>query len=290
MLTNKSYFNFLRDLEYVQTILELSDLQMAEFLNVERSTYIRWKDDKISPSLEKVSFFYNLIYQKGIRLNKLKDELYKDFNNDKNIILFHGSRNGLIGNPTIKYGNENKDFGKGFYMGESFFNSASFVATSTSSSIYVGIFNKENTKIKTFDVSLKWMITIIFFRGKLDEYKNSNFVKEIIDELKDVDVIIAPTADNTMYSIIDDFSLGKITIDQALASLSANGLGKQYVFLNDNVLNNNLKIIDHLFLTKYEKDECIVKRNEESEIGRNKVKIALRMNAGKGKYIDELFE
>lgn len=73
------------------------------------------------PSLERIYSFYNLIYQKGIRLNKLKEELYQDLNNESNIVLFHGSRNGLIGNPTIKYGNENKDFGKGFYMSESFF-------------------------------------------------------------------------------------------------------------------------------------------------------------------------
>lgn len=183
-----------------------------------------------------------------------------------------------------------KILGKAFIWANLFFNAASFVSTSTTSSIYVGLFNKENVKIKTYDVSLKWMLAVIYFRGKLDEYRNSNFIKEIIEELNGIDVIIAPIADNTMYSIIDDFSNGKITIDQALASLSVNRLGKQYVFLNDNVLNNNLKIIDHLFLTNYEKDECIVKRNEESEIGRNKVKIALRMNAGKGKYIDELFE
>lgn len=91
-----------------------------------------------------------------------------------------------------------------------------------SSSVYIFDFNKENIKLKEFNVSEEWMLLIAYFRGKLDEYKDSKTIKELLKNLKDIDVIVAPIADNTMYTILDDFIQGKITNQQCLNALSAN--------------------------------------------------------------------
>ena len=74
-------------------------------------------------------------------------------------------------------------------------------------------------------------------------------------EGKDVDVIIAPIADNSMYSIISDFIEGGITDEQCINALSANRLGRQFVILNDRILNNNVKIIKESFLCEEEKHQ-----------------------------------
>ena len=134
------------------------------------------------------------------------------------------------------------------------------------------------------------MLLIAYYRGRLEEYSDSKYIKELKDELNDIDVVIAPIADNTMYTTLDDFINGKITDLQCLNALSANRLGKQYVLLNDKVINNNLKMLERCFYCQNERKDYQAYRLKENEIGKNKVKIALREYAGKGKYIEELFK
>ena len=134
------------------------------------------------------------------------------------------------------------------------------------------------------------MLLIAYYRGRLEEYKNSKLIKELVNELKDIDVVIAPIADNTMYTTLDDFISGKITDLQCLNALSANRLGKQYVFLNDNIIKNNLIMLERCFYCQSERTDYQSYRLKENEIGKNKVKIALREYAGKGKYIEDLLK
>ena len=204
--------------------------------------------------------------------------------------MFHGAKLELNGDPSIEYSDDKKDFGKGFYLGESFEQSASFVVGYKKSSVYVFDFNRSNINIKKFNASKEWMILIAYFMGRLEEYKDSNYIKELLNNIKDIDVIIAPIANNTMYTILDDFINGKITDLQCLNALSANRLGKQYVFLNDKVINKNLKMLERCFYCGHERNDYESLKLKENEIGKNKVIIALREFAGKGKYIEELLK
>ena len=52
------------------------------------------------------------------------------------VILYHGSKSGIRG-PVAPISREHCDFGKGFYLGESLFQSASFVSSNKDSSIYI---------------------------------------------------------------------------------------------------------------------------------------------------------
>ena len=204
--------------------------------------------------------------------------------------MFHGAKLELNGDPSIEYSDDKKDFGKGFYLGESFEQSASFVVGYKKSSVYIFDFNRSNINIKKFNVSKEWMILIAYFMGRLEEYKDSNYIKELLNNIKDIDVIIAPIANNTMYTILDDFINGKITDLQCLNALSANRLGKQYVFLNDKVINKSLKMLERCFYCEHERNDYESLKLKENEIGKNKVIIALREFAGKGKYIEELLK
>ena len=284
------YFDFLKDINYSKIVLGLNDSKMSEYLNISRITLNRWTNQKCTPEYDTLEKIYNKFYDSSIYLNRVKEEMYNSSLKDNNIILFHGAKSEIIGNPSIKYSEENKDFGKGFYLGETFEQSASFVVSYDKSSIYVFDFDMNNLKIKEYNVSKEWMLLIAYFRGKLEEYKDSKYIKTLIDELKDVDVVIAPIANNTMYTILDDFISGIITDLQCLNALSANRLGKQYVFLNDNAINNNLKMLERCFYCQNERKDYQSYRLKENEIGKNKVKIALREYAGKGKYIEDLFK
>ena len=103
-------------------------------------------------------------------------------------------------------------------------------------------------------------------------------------------MIIAPIADNSMYSIINEFIEGSITDLQCINSLSANRLGKQYVILNDSTLNNNVEIIRKSFICKLEKEDYEINKDIETNIGKGKMILAKRQFAGKGKYIEEILK
>lgn len=284
------YFDFIKDLKYSKIVLGLNDTKLSEYLNISRSTVIRWLNNTITPEYDTLDKVYNKLYESNIYLNRVKEEMYNSSVDKNHMILFHGAKTEIIGEPSISFSEDKKDFGRGFYLGETFEQSASFVVGYNKSSVYIFDFNKENVKIKEYNVSKEWMLLIAYFRGRLDEYTGSKYIKELIKELNDVDVVIAPIADNTMYTTLDDFISGKITDLQCLNALSANRLGKQYVFLNDNVIKNNLKMLERCFYCKNERVDYQSYRLKENEIGKNKVKIALREYAGKGKYIEELLK
>ena len=278
-------FNYIKDLKYAKEITELSDEEFAAKIGTNRMTYYRWTKAQSIPNKSSLEMVYSNLYSSNIRINKLKEELYKSSENANRKILYHGAKSEIVGDITVERSEDKKDFGKGFYVGETLLQSASFVSNYKNSSVYVIEFDKP-----VFDVSKEWMVLISYFRGKIDEYKESKYLKELLKQVEGVDVIIAPIADNTMYEILDDFSNGGITDLQCLHALSANWLGKQYVFLNDKVIKSSLKIIDRLYVCEKEKEDYRTKREENTTIGKEKVKLAKRQYAGKGQYIEELLK
>ncbi len=284
------FYDLNKDIRYTKTVLNMNDTSISEFFGVSRMTLSRWQNGTSRPNIDTLNKIYNTIYKSGINLNRIKEEMYMSSMKNNHVLLFHGAKTEISGEPSIEYSNGKKDFGKGFYLGESFNQAASFVVGYENSSVYLFDFDKSNVNIKEYNVSKEWMILIAYFRGKLDRYKDSKYLNELLDTLKNIDVVIAPIADNTMYTTLDDFIEGKITDLQCLNALSANRLGRQYVFLNDSIIKNNLKMIERCFYSALEKKDYLEYRFKENEIGKNKVILALREYAGKGSYIEELLK
>ena len=70
-------------------------------------------------------------------------------------------------------------------------------------------------------------MTIAYYRGALDEYKNHPVIKKIIEQSRACDYIIAPIADNRMFQIINSFIEGELTDEQCKHCLAATNLGMQ---------------------------------------------------------------
>ena len=237
------------------------------------------------PSNETINKIYSFAYTNGYRLNKIKEELLKE--KSKNIILFHGAKQEI---DTIKKNGSRDtcDFGKGFYLGETYLNAASFIYEIKDSSIYSFELNLKNLICVKFDCDLDWMILICYFRGMLDQYKNHEMIIKLLNKIEDADVIIAPIADNKMFNIMREFGEGYITSIEAIHSLASSGLGLQYVLKTDKAINN-LKEIERLFLSSPERKSIEIFMDERSKEIDTKLKIAKRKFRGEGQYIDEIF-
>lgn len=279
---------FWRDIEIVRELLGMTVEEIAEEIGVSRMSMNRWKEDESKITDANLAAFYRMVFQKKIRLNKIKEQLYReDYSDDSHIILFHGAKTQIEGALTIEKSKKNNDFGQGFYCGESLEQSAMFVANFPNSSLYIVNFHKEGLKARWFGVNREWMLMIAFFRGRLEEFRNSRVILELIESMKGIDYIIAPIADNRMFEIIDSFIDGEITDLQCQHCLSATNLGNQYVFVTQKALSQ-VQILEHCYLAQEEKDYYLQTKKESMEVSQDKVKIARKEYRGQGQYIEEI--
>ena len=278
----------LKDIEFIRETLKLSVDTFCKKTSISRMTYYRWQKNEAEiskPYLEKI---YSFAYEKGIRINEVKAQTYIDMCNSNEKIVFHGAKKPIDGKLDLDHSKENNDFGKAFYAGEDLQQSASFVANSDNARVYICKYTKKkNIKSLEYNVDEKWMLTIAYFRKRLEMYKESRIVKSLINKLKNVDLVIAPIADNQMYTILDEFINGNITNFQCEKSMSVTNLGKQYCFRTNKALEE-LNVVSECYLCEQEKKEYLVKKAESNNIGLQKVKYIKREYAGKGKYIEDL--
>lgn len=280
-------------LKDIDAVIELTELSIEEFsheLGVSRMTVNNWLSERKTISEKNISGFYEYTFKKGIRLNKIKEQLYtEDLVDDSEVLLFHGAKTKIEGALSLDYSKTKNDFGQGFYCGESLEQSAMFVASYPSSSLYMLKFNKTNLKAGTFGVNRDWMLMIAYFRERLGKLADSEIIKHLINENTGVDYFVAPIADNRMFEIIDQFIDGEITDVQCQHCLSATNLGNQYVFVSERALSQ-VEILEQCYLCSAEKEFYLTSRQESSEISRDKVKAARKQYRGQGNYIEDILK
>lgn len=280
-------YNFSEDLKSIREILGFSQKELAEKLGVEQVTVSRNELEKTKPSARFLESVYSFAFAKKIKINKLKEMLWRDALGINEKLLFHGAKSEIEGKIDIHRGRKNNDFGQGFYTGESYEQAISFVSGFANSSVYYLSFNDKNLKCKQYDVNQDWMMTIAYYRGTLDEYKDHPIVRSLVAQSRDCDYIIAPIADNRMFQIINSFIAGDLTDEQCKHCLAATNLGMQYIFISEKAVSQ-VKLIERCYIADNEREYYKNIRNEESKLGEDKVKLAKRQYRGQGQYIDEI--
>lgn len=279
-----------QDIETVIELLGISTEELAHNIGVSRVTVSNWINSKTQINASNIAEFYEFTYKAGIKLNKIKEQLYKEDSIAKeDVLLFHGAKEQLLGDLSLKYSVNNNDFGKGFYCGESLEQSAMFVSTYTRSNLYMLKFKKNGLTHIQYDVNRDWMLLIAYYRNRLGEYANSDIIKKLSDKNNDVDYIIAPIADNRMFEIIDQFIDGEITDIQCQHCLSATNLGYQYVFKTDKALKQ-IELLEKCYLADTEKEYYLKSRQESYNLGRDKVKLARKQFRNHGEYIEDILK
>ena len=279
-----------QDIESVLEITGFTIEELAEDLCVSRITVSNWINNKNNISEKHMCEFYEYVFKKGIRLNKIKEQFYReDMVKDNEVLLFHGAKTMIEGNLRLDCNKRINDFGNGFYCGESLEQSAMFVATHRNSSLYMLKFDPSNLVCREFSVNREWMLTIAYYRGRLDEYANTEIVKSLIKANEGIDYIVAPIADNRMFEIIDSFIDGEITDVQCQHCLSETNLGKQFVFVSQKALDN-VTLLERCFLTESEKELYLSTRQESFKMNLDKVKLARKQYRNQGKYIEDILK
>lgn len=283
-------YRIAQDIETVRELQDLTIQEMSDRIGISRITLNNWLTRKKEPNEVNLSAFYEYAFRSGIRLNRIKEQFYReDAGNKSSVLLFHGAKAKIEGPLSIAHSRMNNDFGQGFYCGESLEQSAMFVSNYPDSSLYILQFERGHLRGRTYDVGRDWMLMIAYYRNRLGQYAGSDVIKKLLQKNRDIDYIIAPITDNRMFEIIDQFIDGEITDVQCQHCLSATNLGRQYVFITDKALSR-VSILERCYLTESEKKYYLNSRQESVDINRDKVKIARKQYRNQGEYIEDILK
>lgn len=268
--------------------LKITEVELAKELGITFETINNWKDESKIIDISNIESLYSYAYSNKINFNNIYEQFLKEDCQKNEVVLFHGAKRPFsMPINFIEHSKSNNDFGIGFYLGETFEQAANYISFLQLNRVYSFKLNLKNLKIYKFGVDTKWMITIAYYRGWLEDYKDCDFIRNIINEIDTCDVIIAPIADNRMFDIISEYVEGTITDEQCRHALAATNLGLQYV-LKTSKAANQIQLIKEMYVCKKEKEKCIENRNFLTNSGFQKVKMARIEYKGKGKYIEEV--
>lgn len=279
-----------QDIESVLEITGFTMDQLAGELGISRVTVSNWINNRNTISEKHMDEFYSYVFRKGIRLNEIKEQFYReDMLGKHEVLLFHGAKTEITGKLSLAHNKRINDFGNGFYCGESLEQSAMFVSAQKKSSLYILKFKPSHMKCKEFHVDRDWMLTIAYYRGRLDDYRDTETVKLLSSYVNEADYIIAPIADNRMFEIIDSFIEGEITDVQCQHCLSATNLGMQYVFKSEKALSH-VELLERCYLTDLEKEAYLTSRQNSYKTNMDKVKLAKKQYRNQGEYIEDILK
>lgn len=270
------------------SVLNLTETELGKELNVSYETINNWKHGRKNIDNSNLEKLYSFAFEKEIKINNIYEQLLKEeysFNN--NLVLFHGAKKEFLMPVDLEKSKKLNDFGTGFYLGETYLQAANYISALDMNKVYAFKLDMKGLKQFRFNVDNNWMLAIAYFRGWLDEYKNNPLILKIINELEDVDVIIAPIADNRMFDIINEFVENEITDEQCKHALAATNLGFQFVLKTQKAVTN-LSYLREMYVSSKEKEYCINSRISLTNNGLQKVKMARIEYKGKGKYIEEI--
>ena len=220
-------------IKHIRDYLGLSQADFAEKLGVNFATVNRWENGRAIPTKLAQAKLYDYCKEQGVPvyqfvLDKIANEAASVNLEDGRILLYHGSKSGIVGDIAPK-SREMCDFGKGFYMGTEPGQPLTLICDFDKSKFYIVSIDTNALDTVEIKADLDWAMLVAFHRGRMDKIKDTAFYEKYsrIDAGKDL--VIGSIANDRMFYVLDNFFMGNITDMALVNSLSALKLGKQYV-------------------------------------------------------------
>lgn len=101
-------------------------------------------------------------------------------------LLFSWCQGEIAGEIDVTIGRTNNDFGCGFYTGESYDQSISFISNFNKSCVYFLDFNNVDLRCKKYNVDQEWIMTIAYYRNALSKYAEHPIVQKLVAQSTDI--------------------------------------------------------------------------------------------------------
>ncbi len=277
----------------IREYLGLSQADFAERLGVTFATINRWENGRAIPTKLAQNTLYEYCKEKGVPvyemiLNKIKTAADDIVLKDGRILLYHGSKSGILGDIAPK-SREMCDFGKGFYMGTEPGQPLTLICDFEKSKFY--LVSVDTRELDTIEIKadIDWAMLVAYHRGRMEQIKGTSFYERYSRLDAGKDLIIGSIANDRMFYVLDNFFTGAITDMALVNSLSALKLGKQYVATTEKACASiriekelPISIMERRFL----QDESAVNRQK----GINLANDICRNYRREGKFFDEILD
>ena len=222
--------------ELIKAIRSAANMNQEQFASALGTTPLsinRWENGKTLPNRMAQTQLYNFCKEHNISvydliIDKIKSEAESVKLEKGRVLLYHGSKSGIIGDIAPK-SREMCDFGKGFYMGTEPGQPLTLICDFEKSKFYIVSIDMRELDAIEIKADLDWAMLVAFHRGRMEQIKGTAFYKKYSQLDAGKDLVIGSIANDRMFYVLDNFFTGGITDMALVNSLSALKLGKQYV-------------------------------------------------------------
>lgn len=217
----------------IRAAATMSQEQFAATLGTTPLSINRWENGKTLPNRMAQTQLYNFCLENKISvyqliIDKIKTEAKKIDIEEGRVLLYHGSKSGIVGDIAPK-SREMCDFGKGFYMGTEPAQPLTLICDFEKSKFYIVSIDTRELNSVEIEADLDWAMLVAFHRGRMDKIKGTGFYDKYSQIDTGKDLVIGSIVNDRMFYVLDNFFMGNITDMALVNSLSALKLGKQYV-------------------------------------------------------------
>ena len=217
--------------------LNASQEDLARMIGVSFATVNRWENGRSSPNKATQLRLYEVCKQRKVDIEdiiqkKIESTVSGLSGLSERVVLYHGSKSGIKG-QIVPISREHCDFGRGFYMGTEPYQPLTLISDFEQSRFYVMSLDLAGLRVLTVSPDIEWAMLVAFYRGKMDEARETRLYEQYARMTKGYDVIVGDIANDRMFYVLDNFFLGNITDKALVMSLSALRLGQQYVAITE---------------------------------------------------------
>ena len=271
----------------------LSQTEMAKKIGVQFATINRWENGHSQPTRLAGEGLYSLCEDLNIPvydmiIEKIKREVSTIAVEDGRILLYHGSKSGLVGD-IAPISRAKCDFGKGFYMGTTPEQPLTLICDFEESKFYVVSIDIGELATTEIPANIDWAMIVAYHRGKMERIKGSKFYNRYSTMTSGKDLAIGSIANDRMFYVIDNFFLENITDIALINSLSALQLGKQYVALTEKACKA-IKIEKEIELSFFEKKILRKISENNRQKGIELANEICKSHRREGKFFDEILD
>lgn len=212
----------------MRELTDMSQEQFAKELGTSVVSINRWENAKSLPNPMAQQQLYSFCEKHNVDIADVIVDKYRYEHDDDRLILYHGSKQGIVGNIQPK-SREDCDFGCGFYTGTDTIQPLTLVCGEPNPKFYVVDLDLTGLKTLDMELGLEWAMVVAYHRGYMDIIKGTEMYEKYAHFLDGYDMVIGYIANDRLYTELTRFFNGDITDVALMNCLVALDLGKQYV-------------------------------------------------------------
>ena len=270
----------------IRNSVNMNQEQFAESLGTTVLSINRWENGKTEPNKMAQKQLYQFCKNNSIDLAKMIIDSKTYENTDNNLILYHGSKNGIVGD-IAPISRSECDFGQGFYMGTSTLQPLTLVCAEDKPKFYTVQLDLTGLKVLNVEIGLEWALLIAYYRKEMESAIGTEIYEKYANYAKGYDVIIGYIANDRIYTELSRFFNKTLTDTALIHCLSALDLGKQYVAITEKACKQ-IKVLKEENLSQLElailRDMSVERRKEGIALA-DDIEVKYRRE---GKFFDEI--